>query len=141
MARNTHITGLGAGNKLMLERWGKTAAVFLEDASMHRVRVALYDELPVKPTQLKKEPEAVTYDQSTGQTRVTLSPEGSELLRAVVLHVVQATGLVPDTQEEADLLNQWDVGLERAIDAHQEYLDLTKEPGVDPSVDDTKQTC
>jgi hypothetical protein len=143
MAGNTKLRGLGADNTIELERWGVRVKVPLDGQSMRSLRKALYEELPVKPSP-KERKEEISYDAITGKIQMTLDPEAAQFLCELVAEESSYWTSCPTKREGDERRKEhaefWTKGLNAALAAHEAYTDTEGEPGVDPSVDGTKQT-
>ena len=116
MAGNTKFMGFGNQGMVTLARWGGEALVEVSSESLDALRKACYEGLPKKPpVQVTVANTKVEYDERQGRVEVRMLPE-----RALEL---------------ADLVEEKDPNLATELRfAHQEhvdFLDTSKEPGVD----------
>jgi hypothetical protein len=116
MAGNTKFMGFGIKGMVTLARWGGEAHVEVSSDSLEALRKACYDGLPKKPpVQVTIANTQVEYDDRQGRVEIRMLPERALELAEII------------EEKDPNLASE----LRLAHQEHVEYLDTSKEPGVD----------
>ena len=129
MAGNTKLMGFTPDGKVQLERWGVKVPIFVSPDSLDSIRRACYTLLPKKPSQRGRDDLecSIYYDEHVGRVHLVMDVESAAGLAECLERYAQCFPL----GEMYEKALSWSPRLKSAVEAHHDYHNTNREPGVD----------